>query len=586
MLPALLLIIPAHADRVEGGVQAAVFPPGLAFAERQLRGRDFHLEMDDLGGGVECYDQVGIRDFNLDIPIDTVDLDMDDGVLWLTVDFGTIRGDDMVLYGEDADYLDACAEFEVDLIYAQLTGGRLVIGLDPTVSAGRLDLGVGGDPVRTGDLETDIDWFPDDLVLSFVEDMVLEAIAGMLGDELPPLAESYVGEPMFGDAYGEFLVDLGLDEAIMSSRGLKLRASSDVEWGGPDGCPSDDRGPGEAGSSPTLEFVEALDSAVAVAVTEGMINEMFLAAWRDGYFCFTEENVSEFIDLVASSFDPSVAGLAGTANLGEPPRVTVDAAGVQLSLRGVSVAVTGAYGGDQEDLLEIGADVTGTFAVGVDQELSSFTLSVRALEVNIYSLHAEHLLSNDASAEAELIRFIEDFVAGWGASQADDMVLFSSLYHLFGTVLRIDDLDYGEGAVSVYASIFEEDDPEVDLAPPDTEFELLTATGDSVTLVFAGSDDRPGALAYSYQVDDGGWSGWSAESVAQLTGLPPGVYQIEVIARDSWLNVDPEPAVGWLEVTGEEVTTTGCACAHRRSRAPGWGWLGLLGLAALRREAG
>jgi len=577
---------PVSAETVDDGFQAAVFPGAFSFAERQLEGRSFDVFEDHLGGRYDCWDELGIEDFNLQIPIEAVNLALKDSALEVTVGFGSIYGRDMLVYGLDSDTWDTCPEFEVQLSYVELENAELVLALRPAVVDGLLQLELAEDPRLTGTLDTDFEDLPDDLVLYFFEEKIFEIAREELANALPELTASYLSDPVvLGQQYGEFDVDLGLDKTEVSSRRLRMAARTSLSWSGNDGCPTADRLDGAPGLSPTLDFGDGEGSSLGVGVTEGMINEMFLSAWRGGYFCFTEANVDEFLGYMAGSFDPGVAGLGASAWLAEPPSVTIGERGIELFLGGAGVRAFGDVDGEREELLDMELDIRGLLELGVDGDLSAFVMSLNELELDIHSLHATHITKESDESDENLKRLLEEWVAGWAASQAQDVTLFSSLYHTLGMVIRVDRMRYTEGGIKVFTSLFDEDDPEVDRAPPDTSFELLDSTPDSVLIAMDGADDRPGQLSYSYQVNDAGWSAWSTEQQILLEGLAPAVYEIQMRSRDAWLNIDPEPAVGWLEVTGGTEPVKGCGCASSPGGGGGLALLmGILGLTAARRR--
>jgi len=587
---ALLLaavLSPVSAGTVDDGFQAAVFPDAFRFAERQLDGQSFDVFEDHVGGSYDCWDELGIEDFNLQIPIEGVGLALKNDALEVTVEFGSIYGRDMLVYGRDSDTWDTCPEFEVQLTYVELENAELVLALRPAVVGGILELELATDPTLTGTLDTDFEDLPDDLVLYFFEETIFEIAREELSAALPELTAEYLGDPVvLGQRYGEFDVDLGLDKADVSSRRLRMSARTSLDWNGNDGCPTADRAEGAPGLSPELDFGDGEGSSLGVGVTEGMINELFLSAWRGGYFCFTEANVDEFLGYVTGSFDPGVAGLAATAWLAEPPRVTIDDRGIELFLGSAGLQASGEVDGERKELLDMELDIRGLLELGVDDGLSAFVMSLNELELDIHRLRATHLTKEDEQSDENLKRLLEEWVAGWAASQAQDVTVFSSLYQTLGMVIRVDRLQYAQGGLKVFTSLFDEDDPEVDRLPPDTTFELVESTADSARLALSGTDNKPGALAYSVQVNDAGWSGWSTDQEVLLEGLDPAVYEIQVRSRDAWLNVDPEPAVGWLEVTGGTEPVTGCSCgSSSRGGDGGLGLvLGLLGLVAIRRR--
>lgn len=75
---------------------------------------------------------------------------------------------------------------------------------------------------------------------------------------------------------------------------------------------------------------------------------------------------------------------------------------------------------------------------------------------------------------------------------------------------------------------------------------------------YSGTDDKSAqaSLQYSYMIDSGAWSAWSASTSASLTGLFNGAHTFYVKARDEAGNEDPTPAqVSFTVDTGTPVIT-------------------------------
>jgi sugar lactone lactonase YvrE len=95
----------------------------------------------------------------------------------------------------------------------------------------------------------------------------------------------------------------------------------------------------------------------------------------------------------------------------------------------------------------------------------------------------------------------------------------------------------------------------VDNTPPDTEITggPAGATPEpTATFTFTGSDNLvPGThLVFSWRIDGGAWSGFTAATAATFTGLAAGSHVFEVSARDVAGNEDPTPAVRTFTVGG------------------------------------
>jgi sugar lactone lactonase YvrE len=99
----------------------------------------------------------------------------------------------------------------------------------------------------------------------------------------------------------------------------------------------------------------------------------------------------------------------------------------------------------------------------------------------------------------------------------------------------------------------------VDNAPPETTVGGGPGGGSAATFSFTGSDGLtpPGAVEFSWRLDDGPWSPFGAEATVTLTVLAAGPHVFSVRARDRAGNEDPTPAeiaftVQALRVTIEE----------------------------------
>lgn len=580
MLSLLLSASLAQAGTVPDGIQAAFYPSGLNFTEDQVRGLEFPIRKDEISAEVGCYDAIGLRNIRMDVPIDDISLVLEANSLAVVVELGIVRGEDMEIFGEDSDTWDACPSFSTTVDYIELRGAELELEVRPRIYQGRLILDVVDTPYLSGDLDSDVGWFPDDAVLEYFEDALMEKLAVVAADAVIAELEGMVDGPLYGDQWGDFAMDIALDSLDLGPQRLRMDSETAVRWEGQAGCAGDPRSvPVNTGRSPQMEFGAADGSDFAVGVTEAMVNEIFQTGWQDGWFCFDADEVDGLVDGLRGSFDNSVADLQGWSSLATPPVVTLDPSGIGLAVEGLAFEITGDVGDGRTTLLAVEGDVRGQLDVDVDPVRTAMTLSVRALEVDIHRFEADHLLKNEAEAEKHMRRFIETWAAGWVASQAQDVVLYDSLFRAFGTVIRLDRLTPTEGGLMAHVRLFDADDPEVDTEAPDTDIELVEIDGMRATLLLLGSDDREGELLYRFQVDGTGWSDWNTGPTLVLKGLRPGTYELEVAARDSWLNVDPTPVRAWLEIDGE-TEKTGCGgCAG--APTPATAVLGLAGLLAL-----
>lgn len=570
-----MLLVPLA---LASGVQAIVFPSGLDRATALVSDTSYAIEYDDIGGPYECWDYLGVRYFNLDIPIDGVSGVLREGVLEVRVTFGEIRGEGMEVYALDEEYTDACVEFEAWVSYIRLAEAEIEAELSVSVEEGRVRLSVVGTPEVSGDLDADIDDFPDDLVLYFFEEAILTTLGESIAEYLPPALDEVLANAVLGGSAADFTFALTPTDADLSEDGLWMAARGEVGWTGEDGCPTD--GPVDDGRNPDLDFGDGGEATFAVGLTEGMVNELFQTLWRDGYFCFTEENVEEFMGRVASLFDPDVASLEGTASLDEPPLVTIDADGMTIDLAGANVRVTGELQGERVELLATTLSARARMDLRLDQGLSAFTVSLRDLDLDIHHFEADHLLAGDAEAEGHLRDFLEGWVVEWAESATQDVALYQSLYRLWDFVLRVDRLDYEAGGVKLFLTLFAADDPAVDQEAPETTAEATSLGGDEVRIRWQGTDDREGVLVGAVRVDGGSWSAWTDATTIDLPGITEGEHTVEVTSRDAWLNEDLSPArlTFSLSQLVKENEAAQCACGSSSGGARAALFLALVAL--------
>ncbi len=94
-----------------------------------------------------------------------------------------------------------------------------------------------------------------------------------------------------------------------------------------------------------------------------------------------------------------------------------------------------------------------------------------------------------------------------------------------------------------------------DRSPPDTRIDPRTAslfTDEGVFIRWHGRDHHSKTpyrdLTYSYSLNGGPWSPFSAENHLSLYGLPGGSHEVQVRTRDTDFNIDPTPLVFSFQV--------------------------------------
>ncbi len=583
-----LALLPATAA-VSGGTQLAVYPAAFELVTGWFEGETYELSEPVVGGEYSCWDEVGIRDFALEIPVERIEVELREHVLELRVEFGTIHGEDMEVYSIDADYFDTCVEFESELRYLTVTDGVFEASLQPRVEAGELVLEVLGEPAVTGDLDMDIAWFPDDLVLYFYEETIFEQISAAARDMIPGLVASAFDAEMLSGGYDDYAFAATLQDAEVSAEALLVGADLEASWLGTASCDPGAEQPG-AGREPALEMPD-LGTTMAVGITEWQLNALMRQLMADGFFCFDPDRMDYVYAAAEELFDPSVAQLEASASLGEAPVLQVEPGGAEALFQGIELEITGVLGGQDQVLLAATADLRAQLSVGVEPALASLTMSLHELELDILALEADHLLSDAEGAEEHLIDFLEGWVADWVAAQVQGVALLATQYDLFDTILRLEQSDWQSGGVVIHASLYAADDPAVDLTPPDTQAWLLEADASGAARVaFSGNDDRSTELAFATQLDGQGWSAWATATELELEGLLPGGHALEVKARDGWLNEDPSPASVAIDIptaSEEPAEQRGrCGCGSGRATGAAWWPLALLGMGLRRRRRG
>lgn len=549
---------PARAATVDEGLQAQIYPSGFDFVSDQLASQAFAFGPTDLSGSWDCYDELSITDFNLSLALDSVTIEPKSGSLSIDVQLGEVRGEDMGLHGVSG-WFDLCIDFDTTLKYVSLNDGRLQGELSAEVVDGALELAFVDPPVVTGDFDSDINWFPDDLAWAFVESTVLDLVADVLSDQLPPLVADATADGLLDAEFGGVPVTAFVGDVAASKDGLY--AAVDVDLGG-DG----------AKRHADLDLAQRGDAHFAVGLTEEMAAEVLAATWSTGLLSPDSETTAALVGSLLADLGLG-DDLEVALGLGGPPSVTVDPEGIRLSLPATTLTATS--GG--EVALSLTADVTGWLEVDVAN--GGIALTAHELALDVLEMDASHLVDEDPE---HLQAFLEGWVAQAATTALGTLEVYQANFDALGYVLRLDETESQDGGIVAWFTLFAADDPEVDRAAPDTAI-TATLSGATATASFSATDDRPGALLYSWRVDDGSWSRWSAEASA-VVDVEPGDHTIEVIARDAWYNVDPTAAVAAVsvsEVPADADDGKGCGCG-----GVGGGSLGgvALALVALRRR--
>ena len=587
LLSILFLPLAQGADAVEGGIQAAIFQPGLNFGAEVLAGEVFSVAKSQLGGEYSCYDELGVRDFNLSIPVEEVQADLTNKGLRFQVEFGTIFGENMEIYGVDEDYLDGCVEFDTDLHYIKVQNASFDGTLRPWVENGALKAEFTSTPILTGDIDIDIEDFPDDLVLFFVEDVIWESMADALRETLGEVMDRYWKEGLLTGTFDDLLLDLEIADADVTEDALLGGANFSVNWLGQSTCEVEESTDFDD-QEPRIQFGNGKGSSVAMGVTEGNLNRIFRELWQDGFLCFTDDRMDLVYQATENFFDPAIGEIRIEALFNEAPMVEMKNQGAQFSVQSVSANITGKYNGKSVTLMDLRGDLTGNLDLGLDPVLTTMNVRLHDVVLDFDHFEVNHLISDAPNAEQSLQNFIEGWLVGWAARELESVGLFDTQFSGFGAIARADEIRWGKNNVVLFASLYDENDPAVDRVAPETTVASAKVTSGVAVFEVKGADDRAEELAFSVRMDAGSWSAWSADQSYTFSGILPGNHLFEAKARDAWLNEDPSPAghAFALDADGEDTANTAfCACSVARGSSRGLGFLALLGLlVAVRRK--
>jgi MYXO-CTERM domain-containing protein len=588
MVPLFLLAMTAAAAPVEGGIQVAVFNEGADFIRGFVEGQEFDIALDEIGTDYGCYDRVGVRDFNLNIPIDGFSMTFEEREATLTVSFGTIRGEDMTLFADDEDWWDVCFSFSTEIYFLQVTDLVFKVALSPSVWDGNLFLDVVGEAEVSGNLDTDINNAPDSLILAAIEGMIWDTVAEKATEMIPDLVASFWDKDMLSGSVFDFDLVAHMEDARVTQQSLQMGATLHANWTGDSGCAPSGL-PSGYGRRPDLTFGSGNGADLGIGITEGQLNQLFRDAWADGFLCFPEDRMDLVYDAISGLIDPDVGGLAPSAIFTGAPVITIEDGRAMASFPGLELEIRGEVDGTEIEILGLVANLRANLELGLQPELTALTLTLHDLDLDFEDFRAEHLLSDNEEAVEHFKSFLRGWVAEWVAEKVQGMALFATQFHFLGTYIRVDDIAYEPGGMKILIKLYDENDPEVDKIAPDTEVQLLyTDPADqTASLALSGTDDRSAPLAYAVQVDGEGWSSWQVEDTFLAEDLALGDHTIEVMARDNWLNVDATPAsvvVSMGDPFGEaEDDAKGCGCSSHPNQRGGLAGL-LLVLAGVARR--
>ncbi len=575
MFPIVFVSV-ASAASVSGGIQVAAFQSGFDFLADRYSGEVITIERDTVGAeDVACYDEVGVRNLNVEVPIDAVELDLRPNSIEIDIHFGLIQGQDMKIFGDDSDTFDACVSFENDFHSLEVRDARLLLEVVPDLVDGRLDLRILGNPSVNGTIQTDIDWIPDDLILSVAEDAIFGAIESAIDERLPAMVTDLVDTVAFAGALGDMAFGVEISDIESSNIGLSLGMDVDAEWRG-DGCePPEDVGI-VTGREPNIDLNEGVSADFAVAITEYQINQLFHGAWADGLLCFDAGPLAEIGDELEWSLDGPVENPVSELKIQEAPVFSFKEDGISLRVGGLEYSARGEVDGEPVSLIDVDADLIIRAELELDHSISSFIFSLDDIQIDFSTFEVGVALSEQQEAKDSLEALLRVWAMDALAARIQDVPLYSNLFKTAGVFLRVSMVETAYGAVVIKGDLYNDDDPEVDTEAPHTRAEIRGKNDEGILFAVEASDNSRGPFAFSTRLDSGEWSDWTSDELLTIPIPSLGGHSLDVRARDAWLNVDPSPVTVMFTVEAEpEEEGKGCACASGGRSPMSW-WAALV----------
>lgn len=539
-MKALLWMLQVHALPVVGDAQVVIGEKGLDFGASYIKEVPLSIEEERIEAEYDCWDQVGIENFNIQTQIEDAVLYTDEDEFLVLLWFAPIVGTDMEVYAQDSDTFDLCLSYQSTLNYININDLYVELVLNPYIDEyGLLALEVVESPFVDGDIEMDVSWFPDSLVLYFYEEQIFETLSDQLEEYIPAMVAEYADVFSYQIPFEPVNIGLTLSDTEVLSSGLYMAAETDVHYTEEGICSNPEVSP--QGESPALEFSKIEDAAFGIGITERAVNKGIGNLWSEGFFCFSEEDFEELFSLISEFFDPTLIGLEGSARLDTPPRIEISQEGLFFEIEGGILKIDALS--LEENLLDVELDVRAKIDFNIQREESSFGVTLHDLELDFAELEINGLLSDYPYAKENVKRFIEKWLVDEIEERMDEIPLFAAFFQVLDLYIFVDELNYIDGGIEMYVNLFREGDPEIDGIAPDTTASLESVFGDQVVVSWDGSDDREGTLVFSYRLDDESWSSWSTDRILQREGLLTGSHILQVKARDGWWNEDASPAI-------------------------------------------
>ncbi len=534
---------------------------------------------------VKCFDQVGINNLVVDSFLDSTVLDWEgspEGLdLTARIDFVDFAGQ---IFGADDDFWDLCPSFSVTIQELFLQQVTFTANIRPYVDDQYNVFVAFNEPpqLEYEEIFVDVDGWADyviDLVLSidFIQGFLEQKLNAMLSEKVPSMVQDALFEAMFRGSAGPLDYAVGLASIEIDDGGATTLVDMEVDHSGstpPCMAGLSDTPSFEARGTPGLgEYGD--DSMAELSVADGALNEVLWAAWKSGAMCFDSESKPlEAFEQVLEGINPEAGDLLKYhLVIGKSPEILFEEGSLSAKLRDFNVeAWTIGADGEQKLLLRADADLSVGILLEVEVETNRVLLSLDSTNVRFDAIESEVLFSDAEKAEEDLKAFISGYVLPRMENKFQNHAVTNSIFPAQDYLVMLDRVNFRHGYAVAGATLYAADDPAVNHVAPNTRVSEIDGTvkRTRVSIDFSGTDDEPGKLVFSWQIDGGGWSTWSDATTAELTALPNGDHEFEVRARDRWQNVDPTPARTTFRVAAEgadyEMGGWGCGCSLDQAR--------------------
>ena len=581
----LSLLSFSYAMPLASDVQVAVSEQGFGFATDYITSIPIEFEAEELSGPYGCWDSVGIRNFNVQTQIKDIEFTLNRDKITIVARFDPIYGFDMQIFAEDTEFWDTCIGYNGELSRLVIENLYFEIELAPAIGEdGLLQMTIVDSPNIVGELDIDLSWFPDGVILYFFEDMVFEKMSEVLQEQIPSLVDDYANLLSYQHTMGDLEFNISLDETQVDAQALFLGGETAVNYTGVADCSNEDVS--TASSEEPLELQDISDADVGFSVSMSALHNAIGNLWEQGFFCFSAQDFDELLLSLESLFTVSIDNLSATAGFSKIPSLSIENDRIILEIEQGSLSV---YAPDTgQDLIDLVFDLQASIDLNLHPETSSFGISLHDLQFEFSSLQVEGLIEDNPQAQANVKRFIEIWAVKEIEERLQNVSLFQSMFHFFDLYIFVQKVNYEAQGIEVYLNLYREGDAAIDLTPPETDATVSPIEDGRVQATWVATDDREGELMFSYRLDDGSWSLWTTEKDATFNDLMVGNHILQVKSRDRWWNEDQSPAVvsfsiAGLDETVKEESTQGCSGCSTGGNRPIW-WLGLVGLLLLRRR--